>query len=259
LKPEDAKTWSVGLEFKPTGWQGFRVNLNYFNLNYKNQILALRGTPGVLTNPLYAPFRTLNPTAAQVNALLTSGLPINSPINAALVTYIQDGRRQNLGVINTSGYDFDLSQVWQAGAGSLRAGISGAVFNRYTTKVVADAPEADVLGSINFPQRLRMRGEVSFTRDVWNITGFANYVSAYNQTTIAPIVRIEAYRTFDLHVGYDLGRSHSGGLLKGLSLAFDAQNIADQAPPFVNIAGGYDAQSTSPIGRLLAISLRKNW
>jgi len=58
----------------------------------------------------------------------------------------------------------------------------------------------------------------------------------------------------DLHVGYELSQ-----LSEGLSVALDVQNIADEDPPFVNISGGYDAQSTSPIGRLFAVSVRKSW
>jgi iron complex outermembrane receptor protein len=44
-----------------------------------------------------------------------------------------------------------------------------------------------------------------------------------------------------------------------LSMSLDVQNLTDEEPPFVNIAGGYDPQTVSPIGRLIALSLRKTW
>src|SRR5205085_2319115 len=81
LKPETATTWSGGIEIAPRGIPGLVATATYFDIDYKNQITALRGTSGILTNPLYASFVTLNPSAAQVTALINSGLPINQAIN----------------------------------------------------------------------------------------------------------------------------------------------------------------------------------
>jgi iron complex outermembrane receptor protein len=81
-----------------------------------------------------------------------------------------------------------------------------------------------------------------------------NYVNDYKHTGVTPVRRIDSFTTVDLHVGYDLS-----ALSDGLSVALDVQNLADEEPPFVNIAGGYDPQSASPIGRLVAVSLRKSW
>src|SRR5205085_9403981 len=90
LKPETATTWSAGFEYAPSFVPGLVATATYFDIDYKNQINALRGTSGILTNPLYAPFVTLNPSAAEVAALIGSGLPINQAINASTVTFIVD-------------------------------------------------------------------------------------------------------------------------------------------------------------------------
>jgi iron complex outermembrane receptor protein len=48
-------------------------------------------------------------------------------------------------------------------------------------------------------------------------------------------------------------------------VGLEARNLFDEDPPFVNVApsangsGGYDATVTNPIGRLLALTLRKKW
>jgi iron complex outermembrane recepter protein len=257
LKPEDATTWSVGLTFAPTALPGFRATLDYFDINYDHQILALRGTAGLLTNPIYAPYRILNPTAAQVSALLASGLPINTPINASLVTYIQDGRRQNLGTTLANGIDLDISNTWDIGASQLLAGITGSYFTKLTTEAAPGAAAVDVLGTINFPQQWRARGELSWRMGPWNLAGFINYVDSYKQTGVTPIRKIDSYTTVDLHAAYDF-KGH-GGFFDGLSVGLDVQNALDQDPPFVNLSGGYDPQSASPMGRLIAVSLRKTW
>ncbi len=254
VQPEEATTWSVGLEFTPQALPDLRASLTYFSIDYDNQIVGLRGTTGLLTNSIYAPYRTLNPSAEQVAALLASGLPINSAINPALVTYIQDGRRQNLGETIAKGIDAALNYDWDLGGGQLSAGFNGSYFTDLTTAAAPGAPQVDVLNTINFPQRFRGRGELGWRRNEFSAAAFVNYVSAYDQTGVTTPRKIDAYTTVDLHLGYDLTQ-----LSDGLTVALDVQNVADEDPPFVNISGGYDPQSANPLGRLFAVSLRKAW
>ena len=254
VKAEEATTWSVGMEITPNALPDFRASLTYFSIDYDNQILALRGTAGLLTNSIYAPYRILDPTPEQVNALLSSGLPINTPINADLVTYIQDGRRQNLGQTIAKGIDAGLSNAWSVGSGQITAGFNATYFTDLSTAAAPGAPEVEVLNTLNFPQRFRARADLGWRGEQLSAVAFVNYVNDYKQTGVTPVRSIDSYTTVDLHVGYDLSQ-----LSDGLSVALDVQNVADEEPPFVNIAGGYDPQSASPIGRLVALSVRKAW
>jgi iron complex outermembrane receptor protein len=254
LKAEEATTWSAGIDLHPASLPGLRASLTYFSLEYESQIVGLRGTAGLLTNPIYAGYRILDPTPEQVNALLNSGLPINSPINADAVTYIQDGRRHNLGSTIAKGIDADVRYRWQAGVGDFTAGFNAAYFTKLTTAIAPGAPQIDVVDTLNFPQRFRARAEFGWRRDRLDIVAFANYVGDYRQTGVTPEREIDDHLTIDLHVGYDLS-----ALVNGLSISLDVQNLTDEEPPFVNIAGGYDPQTVSPIGRLIALSLRKTW
>lgn len=254
VQPEEATTWSTGIDFTPSALPDFRASVTYFSIDYENQILALRGTAGLLTNSVYAPYRTLNPTQAEIDALLASGLPINSPINAALVTYIQDGRRQNLGRTVAKGFDLALQQSWSLGTSELSVGFDGTYFTDLTTSAAQGSPLLDVLNTLNFPQRFRARGDIGWRRGVFNTTAFINYTNAYDQIGVTPVRRIDAYTTLDLHLGLELE-----SLVEGLSVALDVQNLLDEDPPFVNIAGGYDPQVASPLGRLIALSARMKW
>lgn len=254
VKAEEATTWSAGIDFTPSALPNFRASATYFSIDYENQILALRGTAGLLTNPVYAPYRTLNPTQAEVAALLASGLPINTPINASLVTYIQDGRRQNLGTTVAKGVDAAIEHRWTLSTVELSAGINGTYFTELTTAAAKGAPLLDVLNTLNFPQRFRARGDIGLRYGALNTTAFVNYTNAYDHVGITPERRIDSYTTVDLHIGYDLD-----AWVDGLSLALDVQNALDEEPPFVNIAGGYDPQVASPLGRLFAVSARMKW
>jgi iron complex outermembrane receptor protein len=253
LKPEEATTWSVGFDVHPDALPGFRASLTYFSIDYDNQIVGLRGTAGLLTNPIYAQYRILDPTPAQVDALRNSGLPVNSSI-AGTVTYIQDGRRHNLSSTIAKGLDADVRNVWQTGIGDLSAGINATYFTKLVTSTGPGAPAVDVADTINFPQRFRSRADFGWRREALDVVAFVNYVGDYKQTGVVPVRDIDDFMTVDVHVGYDLD-----ALVSGLSVALDVSNATDEEPPFVNISGGYDPQSASPIGRVFAVSLRKTW
>jgi|HigsolmetaAR204D_1030405.scaffolds.fasta_scaffold00488_2 Outer membrane receptor for ferrienterochelin and colicins len=254
VKAEEATTWSAGIELTPVALPDLRASLTYFSVDYDNQILALRGTPGLLTSPIYARYRILDPTPEQVRELMESGLPFNSQINPDLVTYIQDGRRHNLGRTIAKGFDVGLSNAWSVGSGTITAGLNGTYFTKLATAAAPGAPEVDVRNTINFPQKLRARGDIGWRGERLSALAFVNYVNSYKHTGITPERTIDSYTTIDLHVGYDLS-----ALSDGLAVALDVSNLFDEDPPFVNLAGGYDSQSASPIGRLVAISFRKSW
>lgn len=259
LQPEEAKTWSAGFNFQPPALDGLNIDLTYFSVDYENQIQALRGTSGILTSSLYARYVTRNPTRAQVDALLASGLPLNTPINAAQVTFIVDGRRQNLGTTLIRGIDFNLGYLWETGLGQFEASVNGTYFTRYETAAAPGAPLVDVVGIINFPQRFRARGSLGWRQEALDARLYVNFTDSYVQNTVTPARKVKDYTTLDLHLGYDLGEATDTPWLDGVTLALDVQNLTDAQPPFVNIAGGYDSQSVNPIGRLVAASIRKRW
>jgi len=246
LKPETATTYSGGIEIAPVRFPGLVATASYFHIDYKNQIQALRGTAGILTNPIYASFVTLNPTAAQVNALVTSGLPINSAINTSAVSFIVDGRRQNLGSSLVGGIDFGLNYDWTMGNAKIDAGVQGSYFTEYKFRAVPGAPQIDVSNTINFPQKFRMQADVGVKLDKLHGRVTVNHLSGYRNTTVTPNQSVSAYDTVDLYVGLDVTRQ--------LTLSVDVRNLFDRNPPFVDTTRGYDPQSANPIPRLISVT-----
>lgn len=244
LEPETATTWSVGAEVRPL--DGLLATVTYFDIDYTNQIQALRGTAGLLTNPLYSSFVRFNPTAAEVQALINSGLPINSQINTSLVQFIADGRRQNLGTTLVSGIDFGLYYGREIGAVTVDAGFQGTYYTKYEFEAVPDAGLTDVLGTINFPQKFRSQADIGVkwreiaARLTWN------HVAGYRNTTVTPAQQVDNYDTFDLFLGWDIDER--------FRFSVDVRNLFNEDPPFVDIARGYDPQSTNPIPRLISFT-----
>lgn len=246
LKPETAKTWSAGVEVAPRALRGFVATLNYFRIDYTDQIQALRGTPGILTNPLYANFRQFNPTPAQVAALVNSGLPINSAITQSLVTFIVDGRRQNLGTTKLRGVDFTATYNWKMAGAEFDAGVQGTYVTDYLFEAVPGSGLVDVRNTIGFNQKFRSQADIGAriggarARLTWN------HLSGYKNTTVTPVQRISDYNTLDLLVGYDINEK--------IGLTFDVRNLLNEDPPFVDTTGGYDPQAANPVPRIYALT-----
>ncbi|WP_243455816.1 TonB-dependent receptor [Sphingosinicella sp. BN140058] len=246
LRPESATTWSAGVEFAPNFAPGLTATLTYFDIDYTDQIQALRGTPGLLTNPLYTDFVTFDPSAAEVQALLASGLPINSAINANLVQFIADGRRQNLGTSLVNGLDFGLYYRRTIGAVEVDAGVQGTYFTRYDFEAVPEAGLADVLGTIAFPQKFRSQADIGAKWNAFQARVTWNHLAGYRNTTVTPVQRVSNYDTIDLFLGWDVDER--------FRFSVDVRNLFDEKPPFVDTARGYDPQSSNPIPRLISFT-----
>ncbi|MCI3132048.1 TonB-dependent receptor [Phenylobacterium aquaticum] len=69
---------------------------------------------------------------------------------------------------------------------------------------------------------------------------------------------IDSWTTADLQLQWT---SDQPGLLSGLSVALNVQNLADTAPPFYDSPQGvgFDAANADPLGRYVSVQLTKRW
>ena len=246
LQPEKATTWSFGVDVAPVALPGFTASVNYFRIDYTDQIQALRGTPGLLTNPIYSQFVQFNPTPAQISALVNSGLPINAAINQSLVTFIADGRRQNLGTSLFRGLDFTAAYRWNWGGVDLDAGIQGTYVLDYLFEAVPGAGLVDVLDTIGFTQKFRTQADIGAKVGGFKSRLTWNHLNGYTNTTSTVVREVSNYDTFDLLIGYDF--------TDRINLSLDVRNLFDEDPPFVDTTNGFDPQASNPIPRMFAIT-----
>ncbi|WP_066850158.1 TonB-dependent receptor plug domain-containing protein [Croceicoccus marinus] len=244
LQPETATTWSLGAEFE--AGSDIRLTATYFDIDYKDQIIALRRTPGYLTNPAYAPFRILNPTDEQVAALIASGLPVNSPIDTTDVSFIADGRRQNLGRTIVRGFDFGILGAWDLGEVTMDGAVQGTWYTKYSFESVPGLGLRDVAGTINNPQDYRLRADIGAKWDSFSARLTWNYLPGYDNDTVTPVQEVSDYSTFDLVMGWDVNDAFRFGI--------DVRNLFDEEPPFVDVDRGYDPQSANPLPRTIAVT-----
>ena len=273
LEPEEATTWSVGFDWKPT--TDTTVGATYFDVKYESQVNNYLSNLAILT--LESEFAgtgiILRGTEARdrVLALLAQGItlargsfPGGDPNN---VTLFVDGRNRNLGTSKTSGIDFVVRQrIATDSAGDVTASVVGTYFTKFETALTPNGTSTDRLNTIYNPLRFKGRAAVNWDYGVFSTQLAFNYVSSYYNNATTPTQRVVDYTPVDLSLtlrGDDLDWLGSFG--SGFAVGLEVRNVFDEDPPYVNIAqsgnggGGFDPTASNPIGRLIGVRIRKNW
>ncbi len=270
LHPETAKTFSVGADWRPDFYPNLKLAVNYFNIDYENQISQYLSDLTLLSSPQrQAEFASIIHTGAAAQALIKQYVALGYPVLGVLPTSPQffiEGQNINLGKTLTDGLDLSGSlRLPTNGYGTFTLGATATYFLDYQVAVTPTAPLENQANNIFNPLRFHMRDSIEWRVGAFDGIVFVNLENGYNNNTVAPVQRVDAYATVDLHLSYNLGERYPNSWLKGTALSLDVQNLLDSDPPFVNVAenanggGGYDPTVTNPIGRLVAFSLDKRF
>lgn len=255
LKPETATTASLGMDYKPHGLPGLKLSGSYFWLNYNNQVTTPT-TP--LSQPaLYPGLIIRNPSAAQVAATLSSGLPFSGTLPPT-VAFILNNSKANLASTLIRGFDFSAEYSFTLGDGRLRLGLDGTKFTDYETQLTPQAAFVSRLNYINYVLAFRARPYLQWTNGPVFAGLAVNYTNGYKNNLVTPVQDVSAFTAVDLQFSYTMP-DNAGWALKGLTLGIDASNLLNANPPFVNQIGGYDPGAANPVGRIVTFSLSKKW
>jgi iron complex outermembrane receptor protein len=287
LEPEKATTYSLGADFAPASIEGLVATLNYYQIEYENQLTnppLVVGFPGAIAaSPLYDRYITYNPAfyptratlnQAEYNAFVTGLLTATyPPVTAAAppvanVAAVVDGRVQNAGSIDAQGIDFSVRRDLETSMGMLRVGASGTYVMKWDVAPVVGAPQTDLVNTFSYPLEFVARGELGLTKGGFGSTLFVNYRNGYDMPRIflptgvsTAYEKVDSYTTLDLHLAYNF--ADEGGVLSKLSIAVDVQNLTDEDPPLVLNGGAFpirfDPANASPYGRMVTLSLRKGF
>ncbi len=270
LAPEEATTWSVGADWNIT--DGLTLNLTYFDVDYRGKVENTTGNPGVMSlEASYAGSGVIQRGAtaiATLQALLAEGVPLTGTFPGNNVNNIKifvDGRNFNLGVSRTKGLDLNIVYAMDVGEyGSLRFNVSGMYLTDYDVALSKAAAPISLRNVMFNPLKWRNRSSLTWDYGNWHSQLSMTYVNSYRNNLVVPNQTVDSYTPFDLRVAYDFG--DAGNMwLDNLNVSFEARNMFDDEPPFVDISpggsgsGGYDATIASPIGRLFALALRKSF
>ncbi|WP_165828936.1 TonB-dependent receptor plug domain-containing protein [Caulobacter radicis] len=258
LRPQTAKTYSIGMDIQPASIPGLTLSGTYYNIKLKDQItIAFSSNTAVLFSPAYARFLTFNPTQAQLAAIPNS-LPISGAAsiaalysNPALTPYLlYDARVQNVGGVDQDGIDFQASYVKPTSFGSINGNIAGTyILNREITPVAGQAPLDDLAANTS---RLSLSASVGATVGAFTANATLYHTAGYKVQNVPSQSRVDAFNVVDLYFAYDV---RGEGVYKDLSLTLNLNNVFDEDPPFLNSGTGYTSGST--YGRLVQVGVRK--
>lgn len=254
LQPEEAETYSFGIDYNPSFLPDLRTSLTYYDLEYTGVI----GTPSaalVFTDPTFSSVVYRNPTPAQLADLLALGVPVNLPTPLPEIGNFLDLRLNNFGIRKTDGIDFDVNYTWTTGFGAVFADLAGNYILNFDTQLSPASPVTDSL-SLGIPQST-VRATLGADFGAFAVAGFVNYrdgiTSNYATPTGVSSYDADPYTTADLRVTWTLPDS---GLTQGSTIALQVNDLFDETPPFFPATDGIGG-TYNPIGRYVALNLRK--
>lgn len=259
LGPETAKTWSLGFDFKPQSIPGLSASLTYFNVRYTDRIENPGNDRTALSTAakeaLLGSLVTRNPSAALVNSFLTLPQYTGVPEDPANIKALVDGRRSNVGKLNTSGLEGTLQYAFDTGFGQVNMGATGSYVFNFKKSIFPTQSPVDIVDTFGNPVDFRMRANLGVTKDGFTGILYGNYYDGYTNDSIAPAKHINSYTTFDLSLRYTFKLE---GMLKGITLSADVQNLFDRDPPVVvnPTPLAFDPQAASILGRFFTVGVR---
>jgi len=256
LKPEKARTFSLGVDFRPGFAPGFSAGATFYDIKYNDVIGTPSGLGALLfTDPTFASLVIRDPTAAQVAAAITDTVPFFYTFSAVpTIENILDLRQGNFGIRKTNGIDFDVRYRHTAGFGTIFGGVAGNYILKYRTQLSPTSAVGDSLEA-GIP-RTTLRTTLGVTAGPVTLVNFVNHRSGVTASFATPtgsgLYHSNGYTTVDLRLSLRLPDT---GFARGTEIALQINDLFDKKPPFFpgtdGIGGAYNA-----IGRYAAMSLR---
>lgn len=263
LEPERSRSWTVGGDFSHDGRAPFTLSATYFNIDYTDRVVSpISPASTALINPFFQEFVDANPSAQTQSDLLASVLRFvnlsGGPYDPAAVIAIVRNSFQNARSQRIDGVDVSYRQEF----GSLSA-FANATWIDLSQQSVPAAPEVMLSGTIANVPDLRARGGLTWEKSGFAATGIVNFVSSAIDTGVTPNATIDAWTTIDANLAYEVAGNR--GALADLRIMLSVTNLFDRDPPFafspsfLQQGFFFDSTTASPLGRQLALTLRKRF
>ncbi|MDB5725132.1 MAG: hypothetical protein JWQ16_1886 [Novosphingobium sp.] len=164
LVPQEAETYSFGVDVDPTFVEGLHASVNYYHVNFDNIISIPTPNTGIFANfpnnvttavgglPLATIQSFLNasgaPNAATTLATVAAGC--TNPTACSNAYELVEFRQGNYGTVKVAGLDFTANYRKTTGFGGVDASVSGNYVLSRKSQTGAGAPVIDELRTNNF-------------------------------------------------------------------------------------------------------------
>jgi outer membrane receptor protein involved in Fe transport len=253
LAPEDATTFNIGLQWRPTNSLEFL--LDYWNFDLGEGIV--RESPNNIVANCPTPTST-GPLCSQISFQTSA---TGTTTISRIVTNYQNGPD-----IKTDGIDFAARIDIDSGMGEWRFELEGANVISYDVDPFQGVSAFDAAGRLNAGTFLRPIPELKATFAVGWTNGnhdarlSTHYVDSYIDDGLGILrgsvldsfiteLEIESHTTIDFHYSFAFNDGNS-------TLSFAAINLTDEDPPAVRQDLRYDARTVSPLGAIYQLGIR---
>lgn len=273
LTAERARTLNFGVEYSPLDFQGFTASLDYYDIRYADRIVSPPIAPNVLQQPtifgsLISPVASDAAAQAIVNAITAAGGQFFDEIGTGVtgVRYLYDARQQNAAVVRQSGLDLTSKLTRSFGAYTWTSQVNVAFIDKIDTQFAQGSSFFNQVNTFASPAKWRARVDSTWGGAAFSFSGALNFVGSYTDTNAVGNPPISSWTTADLNATLNADAFFGSYGWRGLSLSIILLNVFDRNPPFVatSIGGAgypisYDSANANPLGRFIAVSLRKKW
>lgn len=268
VKPERAKSWTTGIEYRPAFAEGLIISATYFEIDYRDRVVEpIAGSiAAAFTNPGYATLINRSPTSSLLATLIAGaqfGLQNLSggAYNPANVVAFVDNRNINVAAQAIRGVDARIAWNGEIGNGQ-RVGFDVAgSWLKSSQQLTPSLPEVELAGNVFSPPNYRLRASGNYQNGGFRLTSTVNYTGALSDRRFAVASRLAPSATVDLGASYDLIGGQ--GRDPGLTISFTVNNLFDDTPQAIRTTGPtdtpYDSTNFSPIGRFIAVGIRRHW
>lgn len=261
LRPEKAKSISLGADATPFGADGPKLSVTYYDIRYRDRITIPPYDLSALLRPeVYGSLITGFQSDAQSQSFLDEEIAAGAMFfdltgtGASGVRYAYSIRQQNVAVTKQSGWDIGLTDSFPLFDGQMNLSGNVAYIKQILTQFSSGATAIDISNTYGNPLHFRGRLHGSWSGRNWTIFGAINHAGGYRDTSSSPERDASSWTTADL------GARHSWGEKKAGSVTLRASNIFNDAPPFVRGAGAngihYDTANGDPLGRVVSLEFR---
>lgn len=263
LKPERSTSWTLGADFAPPAAGSMKLSATLFGIDYKDRVVQpVADVTQSFSSAIYAPFVTRSPSSqAQAALIASSDVYYNYSgyaYDPSTVVGIVHDTYQNATAQTVTGFDLSYRQLLRLKASSVSL-FANATWLRLRQQTIITEPDVLLSGTIFNPPDFRGRSGLTWQQGSLTATGVVNVTSGETDTGVSPPRHIGSWTTADATFAW------TPSAAKGVRVALAATNLLDRKPPHASspalaVPGLYfDSTNASILGRLVSLSVTKDW